>query len=412
MSARDMQPRTAVKLRMFFVVSFAWAYQDNTPKYQHHDAVTSELLLCDQCPPGTAVERHCTSFSPTVCTPCPERLFAEHWHWGESCQHCTTVCKERQVVKRECNATLDRVCECVPGYHLAVEFCIPHTTCPPGSGVAILGTPDSDTICEKCPLGFFSSMTSGTERCIPHRDCSKLGMKTLRVGTATQDALCESENTFDCSKKQTECQADVSLCEEAIFQFLSSPSLASVPLEQLLESLPGRKVDWKSVERLKKTCNPEQQAPYLLRLWREQNKDKGKLHNIIQGLTKCERKVSRCAGLKNVTLGDLLLLADSLPGEKLSEESVRALALSCPKQRHVAQLLHLWKSRNVSMDLSTALKHSVRQLHSRDAPKTLLRTIKRIKKVISTSAAHRQYEKIITTALGDRLCFKTKPYND
>lgn len=76
---------------------------------------------------------------------------------------------------------------------------------------------------------------------------------------------------------------EITLCEEAIFQFLASPPLASVPVEHLSESLPGRKVDWKSVERLKKSCSPQQQALHLLRLWREQNKDQDKLLSIIQG---------------------------------------------------------------------------------------------------------------------------------
>lgn len=76
--------------------------------------------------------------------------------------------------------------------------------------------------------------------------------------------------------------ADVTLCEEAVFQSLSSLRLSSVPLEKLLESLPGQKVDHKSLERLKKTCSPQQQVLHLLRLWRQQNKDK--LFGIIQGI--------------------------------------------------------------------------------------------------------------------------------
>ncbi|GAA6095207.1 tumor necrosis factor receptor superfamily member 11B-like [Tachysurus ichikawai] len=202
---------------------------------------------------------------------------------------------------------------------------------------------------------------------------------------------------------------DITLCEEAMFQFLLSPPFTSVDL--LLETLPGRKVDKNSVEPLKKKCSPEQQALHLLRLWREQNKDQGKLYSIIQGLNHCERKVSRCAGLKNVTLEDLLVLMHSLPGEKVSEEAVQTLALSCPTHRHVAQLLHLWKSQNAGRDLAKALSHSVRQLRSQNAPKTLLRAIKRISRVINASAL-RPYEKIFTGALRDASCFKPKPYND
>ncbi len=117
---------------------FARAYQE-IPKYQYRDPVSSKVLLCDQCPPGTAVKRHCSTKEPTVCAPCPEKRFAEQWHWGDSCQHCTSVCKERQIVQRECNRTLDRLCECIPGYHLEVEFCVRHTDCSPGFGVIVQG---------------------------------------------------------------------------------------------------------------------------------------------------------------------------------------------------------------------------------------------------------------------------------
>ncbi len=84
-----------------------------------------------------------------------------------------------------------------------------------------------------------------------------------------------------------QCLLGITLCEEVIFQNLASPPLASFPVERLSESLPGRKVDWKSVERLKKSCSPQQQALHLLHLWREQNKDQDKLISIIQGHHLC-----------------------------------------------------------------------------------------------------------------------------
>ncbi|XP_026881371.2 tumor necrosis factor receptor superfamily member 11B-like [Electrophorus electricus] len=412
MSTRNMSPRTAMKLHMLFAMCVAWAYRD-VPKYQHHDPATSEPLLCDQCPPGTAVSRHCTaSGEPTVCQPCPRRRFAGHWHWGDSCQHCTAVCKERQLVRRECNSTHDRVCECEPGYHLVVEFCVRHTACPPGSGVSVLGTPDSDTVCEECRPGFFSSMTSATEPCQHHRNCSQLGLKTARPGSSAQDTACEGEYASDCSPQDTDCYDDITLCEDAIFQFLLSPLLPWAPVERLLDSLPGRRVDWKNLEHLKKSCTRQQQVTQVLRLWREQNKDQDKLYSIIQGMDHCERKVSRCTSLKNMTLYNLLALADSLPGERVSEEAVRALTLSCPSQRHVAQLLHLWKSRNEGQDLAKALAQSLRELRSRGVPRPLLRTLKRLSRVIGAASTHRAHEKIFVGLLRDDPCFKSKPYND
>ncbi|KAL1259035.1 hypothetical protein QQF64_009612, partial [Cirrhinus molitorella] len=207
-------------------------------------------------------------------------------------------------------------------------------------------------------------------------------------------------------------QADITLCEEAIFQFLASPPLASVPVEHLSESLPGRKVDWKSVERLKKTCSPQQQGLHLLRLWREQNKDQDKLLSIIQGVNHCERKVSRCASIKNLTLEDLLSLMESLPGEKVNEEDVRALVRSCPSQRYIRQLLHLWKIQNGGQDLAKALSHSLRKLHLKGVRRPLLKILKRISRIISASSIHRMYEKMIIRMIQDNTCFKTKLFND
>ncbi|XP_056617649.1 tumor necrosis factor receptor superfamily member 11B-like [Triplophysa dalaica] len=412
MRVLNMPPPTAMKLQMLFAVSFAWAFHE-IPKYQHQDPLTSEILLCDQCPPGTAVERHCTAMEPTVCVPCPEKRFAEQWHWGDSCQHCTSVCKERQIVRRECNSTHNRVCECKPGYHLVVEFCVRHTACRPGFGVAMQGTPDRDAVCERCPSGYFSSTSSSTEPCVPHRDCSQLGLKTFRSGTATQDTLCETDSEdFDCSHQHIECNTDITLCEEAIFQFVASPPLASISVERLSESLPGRKVDWKNVERLKKSCSPQQQTLHLLRLWREQNKDQDKLNSIIQGVNNCERKVSRCASVKNLTLEDLLMLMDSLTGEKVSEEDVRAVVRSCPSQRYILQLLHLWKVQNRDQDLAKALAQSLRKLRSKGARRPLFKTLKRMSRIISASSMHRMYEKMIVSMIQDGTCFKTKTFND
>lgn len=79
--------------------SLSWAFQQqgDPPKYQYLDPVTSDLLMCDQCPPGTAVKTHCTADAPTECQACPEKHFAENWHWGDTCQFCTSVCMNPNV---------------------------------------------------------------------------------------------------------------------------------------------------------------------------------------------------------------------------------------------------------------------------------------------------------------------------
>lgn len=228
----------------------------------------------------------------------------------------------------------------------------------------------------------------------------------------------------------------MTLCEEAIFQ-----SLASLPLERLLDTLPGRRVDRKSMERLKKTCSPQQQVLQLLRLWREQNKDQDKLYGIIQGTTRhvlvlqrhpvhiqdlhlandlirpgvnhCERKVSRCNVLKNVTLDDLLMVTDSLPGVKVRQEDIQAVVSTCLPRQYILQLLHLWKTANYNRDLAKGLSHSLRVLRSQGAPRYLLKGLKKISRIIGTVSTHKMYEKIFVTMLEDESCFKAhKPLNE
>ncbi|XP_054639091.1 tumor necrosis factor receptor superfamily member 11B-like [Dunckerocampus dactyliophorus] len=416
MSAWIASSNPAMKLILLFTASLTWAFQQQAapPKYQYRDPVTSDLLLCDQCPPGTAVKRHCAADSPTECQACPERHFADNWHWGNSCQYCTSVCKERQLVKQECNSTHDRVCECAAGFHLVVEFCITHSSCPPGYGVAALGTPVSDTVCEPCPAGHFSSSRSSTELCWPHRNCTDLGMKRLRRGTSTSDSICGNQvMAIDCGHHHTLCHTDVFLCEEAVFQSLASLQLSSVPLERLLESLPGRRVDRKSVERLKKACLPQQRVLQLLRLWRQQNKDQDKQYGIIKGVNHCERKISRCNSLNNLTLDDLLEVTNSLPGVPVHREHVSAVVATCLPKQYILQLLHLWKMANFDLDLVKGLSHSLRVLRSKGAPRYLLKGLKKISHIIGYASTRKMYEKMFVNMLQDELCFKTlKPFNE
>uniref|UniRef100_A0A3Q3J3F7 TNFR-Cys domain-containing protein n=1 Tax=Monopterus albus TaxID=43700 RepID=A0A3Q3J3F7_MONAL len=333
--------------------SLSWAFQQQAvpPKYQYRDPVTADLLLCDQCPPGTAVKQHCTVDSPTECQPCPERHFAENWHWGDTCQYCTSVCKERQLVKQQCNSTHDQLCECAPGFHLVVEFCITHSACLPGYGVTALGTPVSDTVCERCPAGHFSTGSSSTNPCQPHRNCSDLDLKTLKWGTATSDSLCSSQgktSTAGCSRHQTLCR--------------------------------------------------HQQLPN----W----------HSVPPGVAHCERKVSRCSSLKNLTLDDLLKVANSLPGVKVRQEDVQTVVSTCRPRQYILQLLHLWKTANYDLDLVKGLSHSLRVLRSQGAPRNLLKGLKKISRIIETSSAHKLYEKMFLTMLQDESCFKAhKPLN-
>lgn len=198
-----------------------------------------------------------------------------------------------------------------------------------------------------------------------------------------------------------------------MFQSLSSLRLSSVPVERLLESLPGRRVDHKSLEKVKKACSPQQQVLQLLRLWREQNKDHDKMYGIIQGVNLCEKKVSRCNSLKNLTLEDLLKVTNSLPGVKVKLEDVQAVVSTCLPQQYILQLLHLWKMANYDLDLAKGLSHSLRVLRNNGAPRHLLKGLKKFSRIIGTTSTHKMYEKMFVSMLHDESCFKAhKPLNE
>lgn len=127
----------------------------------------------------------------------------------------------------------------------------------------------------------------------------------------------------------------------------------------------------------------------------------------------CERKVSRCNSLKNLTLGDLLEVTSSLPGVKVPREDVSALVATCLPKQYILQLLHLWKTANFDLDLVKGLSHSLRALRSKGAPRYLLKGLKKISRIIGSTSTRKTYEKMFVSMLQDELCFKTlKPFNE
>ncbi|KAM4028991.1 tumor necrosis factor receptor superfamily member 11B isoform 2-T2 [Anomaloglossus baeobatrachus] len=244
----------------------------NSPKYTHYDPYIHIELQCDQCPPGTFVRHDCTAEKRTECAPCPSKYFTSEWNSFKDCQYCSTVCKELQVTTQECSSTGNRICECVDGYFLDVEFCSPHTACPSGYGVVQQGTPDRDTICSECPKGTFSNTTSSTAPCQTRTNCRKLGRNVLHKGSSTHDTVCKEEPAFSC-------EIDLKECEKGVFNLLGSLNLTTKNIMTLMRSLPGKRVKQEDIEKTLKTCEQPKHLLKLFSLWR--NKNNG---NTIEGL--------------------------------------------------------------------------------------------------------------------------------
>ncbi|XP_065501805.1 tumor necrosis factor receptor superfamily member 6B isoform X3 [Caloenas nicobarica] len=217
---------------------------DAQPTYQWKDAVTHEKVTCQQCPPGTFVSQHCSRDRQTVCAPCPELHYTHYWNYLEKCRYCNVICGERQVEVQLCNSTHNRVCQCQEGYYSEMEFCIPHSECPPGFGVEKLGTPFENTQCSPCSPGFFSSSNSSTNPCQQHQNCSKLHKVTNVPGNKYHDTLCTSCRLGRSNSTQGPALADDD-CEQAMIDFVAYqniPIRKLKRLQQILEHSPRKQV--------------------------------------------------------------------------------------------------------------------------------------------------------------------------
>uniref|UniRef100_A0A3P9DJ60 Tumor necrosis factor receptor superfamily member 6B n=1 Tax=Maylandia zebra TaxID=106582 RepID=A0A3P9DJ60_9CICH len=144
-------------------------------------------LLCVCCPPGTFMSAHCTATTPTQCQPCKNGHFTDLWNYLPRCLYCSNLCTGNLEVETECSPTTNRICRCKEGFYSADDFCIRHTECGPGYGVQTKGT--TNTVCEKCPEGYFSSSSSAVDLCVKHQECSS-GQSVLLTGSAYSDTVC------------------------------------------------------------------------------------------------------------------------------------------------------------------------------------------------------------------------------
>ncbi|KAF5905963.1 tumor necrosis factor receptor superfamily member 11B-like [Clarias magur] len=198
---------------------------------EYEDAATGDTLLCGLCPPGMYMSTPCTHTLNTVCQPCPPGHFTQFWNFLPTCLHCS-VCDRNRVVKDECSATHNRVCECKEGHYWQDDFCVPHKQCPPGQGAKIIGNPRRDTQCGTCPRGTFSAETSSSALCINHTDCGTLHV--LFPGRTWHDSVCSS-----CANLTSE--GGLNLLRDVLPKLFSRPSMKLSKLRKLVSYLNGNR---------------------------------------------------------------------------------------------------------------------------------------------------------------------------
>ncbi|KPP77723.1 hypothetical protein Z043_102827 [Scleropages formosus] len=158
--------------------------------YQHTDPGTGAVLLCDKCPAGTYVSKHCTESAVRECESCPEGTFTRGENGVQQCHRCRKPCQPPLVEKSPCTGASDRACVCPPGTFANGATCRSHTACGKGWGVRKKGSEAEDVKCKPCPTGTFSDVSSSVLKCRTHTNCTALGLPTLAEGTRESDGTC------------------------------------------------------------------------------------------------------------------------------------------------------------------------------------------------------------------------------
>ncbi|XP_072591831.1 tumor necrosis factor receptor superfamily member 5 isoform X5 [Vulpes vulpes] len=149
---------------------------------------------CNMCPPGEKLVNDCLHTIDTECTRCQTGEFLDTWNAERHChQHKYCDPNLGLHVEKEGTSETDTTCTCDEGLHCtnaACESCTMHSLCPPGLGVKQIATGVSDTVCDPCPIGFFSNVSSALEKCHPWTSCETKGLVKVQAGTNKTDVIC------------------------------------------------------------------------------------------------------------------------------------------------------------------------------------------------------------------------------
>uniref|UniRef100_A0A8C6QHK5 Tumor necrosis factor receptor superfamily member 5 n=1 Tax=Nannospalax galili TaxID=1026970 RepID=A0A8C6QHK5_NANGA len=149
---------------------------------------------CDLCQPGKKLLSECTEHTRTQCLPCSQGEFLDTWNKETYC-HQHRYCEPNQGLQvwREGTSETDTTCVCQEGQYCIssdCDSCALHTECGLGFGVKQMGTGKNDTVCEPCPVGFFSNVSSAVKKCQSWTSCEANNLVVLQEGTRQTDAVC------------------------------------------------------------------------------------------------------------------------------------------------------------------------------------------------------------------------------
>ncbi|XP_034760402.2 tumor necrosis factor receptor superfamily member 14-like isoform X1 [Acipenser ruthenus] len=159
-----------------------------------------EGQCCPMCSPGSSVFRACTQDSSTSCIPCTRGTYTEEPNGLLKCFTCKNCDQALGLaVLHQCQLNKNTICGPLNGY-----FCSgkargggcdqgqKHTVCRAGERVKSQGTAESDTRCEDCPEGTFSTKDMSLN-CTAWTDCELNDKVKYPEGSSTADVQCQEK---------------------------------------------------------------------------------------------------------------------------------------------------------------------------------------------------------------------------
>ncbi|KAG7221648.1 hypothetical protein INR49_000015 [Caranx melampygus] len=170
--------------------------QGTTAAQPHCDPQTQYEVgerCCMMCSPGTHMTGQASCDVPK-CEECGENEYQDKHTHGIKCKR-QPYCDPNKHFQKSVgqNKKQQIPCLCVQGFHCSSEqclTCVPHTSCKPGHGAASIGNQTHDTVCQKCPEGWFSTEDSWSDVCQRHAKCQD-GYHVKQSGTDKSDNICE-----------------------------------------------------------------------------------------------------------------------------------------------------------------------------------------------------------------------------
>ncbi|KAM4016474.1 uncharacterized protein ACNLHF_002781 isoform 1-T1 [Anomaloglossus baeobatrachus] len=143
------------------------------------------------------VKAHCTRELISVCVICTNTTYMDHPNGLQECFQCKECDREVTLLVKRCVVSSKTICGCSAGYFCLskdCDICLEHKECQPGEYIKEPGTLETDTVCEKCPLGNFSNRENSTQ-CSPWKDCLESGYILDKEGNSTTDSTCKEKRS-------------------------------------------------------------------------------------------------------------------------------------------------------------------------------------------------------------------------